>query len=115
MQLFYEPNIADNGGLLSAEESAHCIRVLRHREGDLIWVLDGQGKRYGARIMVASPKACAVQIESVEEVPAFPAACHLAVAPPKTSTAWSGCWRKVPKLVWQALPPCCAKTRNAKC
>ncbi|WP_088654955.1 16S rRNA (uracil(1498)-N(3))-methyltransferase [Geofilum rhodophaeum] len=114
MQLFYEPSIADNGGLLSAEESAHCIRVLRHREGDLIWVLDGQGKRYAARIIVASPKACAVQIESVEEAPAFPAACHLAVAPTKNIDRMEWLLEKSTEIGLASITPLLCKNSERK-
>ena len=42
MELFYSPNIATEP-LLPEEESAHCIRVLRHTTGDIITVTDGYG------------------------------------------------------------------------
>lgn len=62
----------------------HCIRVLRHREGDLISVIDGMGHRYTCRIVGAEPRATAVDIESVEEIPPhWGCRLHLAVAPTK--------------------------------
>ena len=42
--------------LLSEEESAHCIRVLRHRNGDEIQMVDGAGTFYKGKITVADAK-----------------------------------------------------------
>ena len=38
MELFIGKDISDGFLTLDAEESAHCVRVLRHREGDSICV-----------------------------------------------------------------------------
>jgi len=35
---------------LDAEESRHCIKVMRHREGDIINVIDGSGNLFKCRI-----------------------------------------------------------------
>ena len=46
MEVFYSDNI-DNGLVrLSPEESAHCVKVLRHRVGDEIFVSGGDGNLY---------------------------------------------------------------------
>ena len=36
MEIFYSTDIAGNTCRLDADESAHCIKVLRHRKGDII-------------------------------------------------------------------------------
>ena len=41
MELFYAYKIEDGFAWLDAEESAHCVRVLRHRTGDEIAVIAG--------------------------------------------------------------------------
>lgn len=41
MELFYAYKIEDGVAWLDAEESMHCIRVLRHRPGDEIAVISG--------------------------------------------------------------------------
>jgi len=48
MEVFYTlpENIAGNQVKLSAEEARHIIRVLRHKAGDRIQVVDGEGNEY---------------------------------------------------------------------
>lgn len=80
---FYAPDI-ESTGILPPEDSLHCVRVLRHKEGDLITVIDGKGHRFNCRIVSADPKATAVDIESSETIPAhWGCRITLAVAPTK--------------------------------
>lgn len=80
---FFAPDIQSTG-ILPQEDSLHCIRVLRHREGDLISVIDGMGHRYSCRITGADPRATAIEIESVEDLPPhWGCRLSLAVAPTK--------------------------------
>ncbi len=65
MQLFFDPAFKQNQYTLNGEESKHCIKVLRHKIGDTINVLDGKGTIYKGTIKNASPKAC--EIENVIE------------------------------------------------
>ena len=51
MEIFYSEDIAGGFARLDAEESAHCVRVLRHREGDVIVVVDGTGCKYDCTIV----------------------------------------------------------------
>lgn len=46
MEIFFSNQI--DGGLifLDAEESGHCVRVLRHRAGDELSIIDGCGTLY---------------------------------------------------------------------
>lgn len=90
MQLFYEPNIIENGGFLNQEESNHCVRVLRHTEGDTIHILDGKGTLYETVIEVASHKKCQVKIVSEKREDANSVKCHIAFAPTKNNdrTEW---------------------------
>ena len=56
MELFFSEKTGAGKCLLGPEESNHCVRVLRHREGDVINVIDGKGTLYECRIENASPK-----------------------------------------------------------
>ncbi len=47
---------------LDAEESAHCVKVMRHRAGDMIDVIDGQGTLYHCRLTDDSPKGAEAQV-----------------------------------------------------
>lgn len=66
MELFYSTDIEGGYLRLDAEESAHCVKVLRHREGDRISVIDGQGTLYSCILTDASPKGAEARIESSE-------------------------------------------------
>lgn len=83
MQLFFEPDIISNGNLLNNEESNHCIRVLRHKEGDHINIINGKGSLFDCRIVTANAKQC--QVEIINEQKELPSTfnCHIAVAPTK--------------------------------
>ena len=62
MELFYAHE-ADGGYCrLDAEESGHCVRVLRHRAGDEIDVIDGLGTLYHCRLTDDSPKGAEAQV-----------------------------------------------------
>lgn len=63
---FYSPEI-ETSGLLSEEESGHCIRVLRKKVGDEIIVIDGFGKRFHCVITDTRQKKVKVEIISSEE------------------------------------------------
>ena len=47
---------------LDADESGHCCRVLRHRAGDEINVIDGLGTMYRCRLVDDSPKGAEAEV-----------------------------------------------------
>lgn len=51
MEIFYSNDIRDGVLRLDAEETAHCCKVLRHRSGDEISVIDGRGTLYRCRLL----------------------------------------------------------------
>lgn len=67
MELFYAYEVSSLECRLDAEESAHCVRVLRHRAGDPIDVIDGKGKLYHCELLDDSPKGALARVISVEE------------------------------------------------
>lgn len=66
--IFFAPDIFENNEL-PAEEAQHCVRVLRKREGEDIWITDGKGFFYDAQIAVASQKHCIVNISNTIKPP----------------------------------------------
>lgn len=82
MELLVDPNYTP-GELLCDEESAHCVKVMRHRVGDTVFVTDGNGTRYECRLVKADPRGCELDVLKfdVQE----PSCCNLwmAVAPTK--------------------------------
>ncbi|MBR1872154.1 MAG: 16S rRNA (uracil(1498)-N(3))-methyltransferase [Bacteroidales bacterium] len=67
MEIFY--GHIEDGGMMSLpeQESAHCVRVLRHRAGDTVYIIDGEGTMYECRIMNDSPKGVEAQIIASHE------------------------------------------------
>ena len=84
MEIFFSNNISGTLCCLNEEESAHCVRVLRHREGDEVFVIDGEGTLYTCRLADANPKSAQARI--VREEPdwgAHPYYLQMAVCPTK--------------------------------
>ena len=63
---FYCPDI-EIQKKLSKEESLHCSRVLRKRDGDEIQVVDGKGYRYFCKITDSKAKEISVEIIKKEK------------------------------------------------
>ena len=84
MELFYSNDISDGLVRLSPEESAHCVRVLRHRAGDEVFVSGGDGNLYRCSVTVADPRGAELRIISVEGgFGSHPYRLWMAVAPTK--------------------------------
>ena len=84
MELFFSRDFDGNVCRLDQDESAHCVKVLRHREGDMIHVIDGEGTLYNCRILDASPKAAEAEVVSVEpDWGAHPYVLQMGVCPTK--------------------------------
>ncbi len=80
---FYSPDIAESP-ILPESDSAHCVRVLRMREGDELQAVDGRGMLYTLRLVDAHPKHAAVEIIGREEQPLpWRQQITIAVAPTK--------------------------------
>ena len=69
MELFYAYEVSGGVCYLDAEESGHCVRVLRHRAGDPIDVIDGLGTLYHCTLVDDAPKGAQAQVLST--VPGF--------------------------------------------
>ena len=55
MEIFYSDQVFEGFLRLPAEETAHCMRVLRHRPGDEIDVIDGRGTLYHCVLQEDAP------------------------------------------------------------
>ena len=62
MYLFYAPDIEGDYYTLNAEESRHCIRVLRFTEGESVSLVDGKGNWYNAVVERPELKGCGVRV-----------------------------------------------------
>ncbi len=57
MELFYAYDSDGRFCRLDSDESGHCVRVLRHRVGDEIHVIDGCGTMFRCRLTDDNPKS----------------------------------------------------------
>jgi 16S rRNA (uracil1498-N3)-methyltransferase len=62
MELFYAYEADGHLCRLDPDESGHCCRVLRHRAGDEIHVIDGLGTMYRCRLVDDSPKGAEAEV-----------------------------------------------------
>mgnify|MGYP001458963025 CR=1 FL=1 len=62
MQFFYSNKISDQLILLDGQEMIHCIKVLRKKVGDCIFVTDGKGNLFYAKIVSALSNKCELKI-----------------------------------------------------
>jgi 16S rRNA (uracil1498-N3)-methyltransferase len=83
MQLFYLPGINENFCSLSEEESWHCVKVLRLREGDTIDLTNGEGWWFNGKMEKIHPKECVIEITDRSFQPKELKNLHVAIAPTK--------------------------------
>jgi len=85
MHIFYTPDINSDEFTLNEEESKHCTRVLRLKEQDTVYLVDGVGGFYSAHIIDSNPKRCKVIVyQTIKEFGKRNYNLTLAVAPTKS-------------------------------
>jgi 16S rRNA (uracil1498-N3)-methyltransferase len=106
MELFYSRDIEGGICRLDHDESGHCIKVLRHRCGDEISVIDGCGTMYRCRITSDSHKGVeAAVLESTPDWGAHPYFLHLAVCPTKNNDRYEWFAEKACEMGFDRLSP----------
>ena len=106
MELFYSRDIEGGICRLDQDESGHCIKVLRHRSGDEISVIDGCGTLYRCRITSDSHKGVeAVVLDSEEGWGGHPYRLHLAVCPTKSNDRFEWFAEKACEIGFDELSP----------
>ncbi len=106
MELFYSPQT--DGGIcrLDSEESNHCVRVLRHRIGDEIHVIDGAGTLCRCELVSDAPKGAEARI--LETLPGWgghPYRLTLAVCPTKNNDRYEWFAEKATEIGVDAIVP----------
>ena len=106
MELFYSRDIEGGICRLDQDESGHCIKVLRHRSGDEISVIDGCGTLYRCRITSDSPKGVeAIILDSEEGWGGHPYHLHMAVCPTKNNDRFEWFAEKACEIGFDVLSP----------
>lgn len=106
MEIFYSKETDGRTIVLCPEESAHCVRVLRHRPGDEIAVVDGEGTMYRSRLEDDSLKgARATVLETVPEWGSHPYSLTMAVCPTKNNDRFEWFAEKATELGVDRIVP----------
>jgi 16S rRNA (uracil1498-N3)-methyltransferase len=81
--LFFQPQIEQGVCFLTPDESKHCAKVLRKKEGELISVTDGKGMLYKSIITDSNAQRVTFKIESSVKEKDKGYTIHVAIAPTK--------------------------------
>ena len=106
MEIFYTCGICGRTALLDSEESVHCVKVLRHRVGDEVTVVDGIGNMYRCRLTDDSHKQAAAEI--LETVPGWGGhsySLNMAVCPTKNNDRFEWFVEKSTELGVDVISP----------
>ena len=102
MEIFYSDDIQGSILTLPAEEAAHCVRVLRHRPGDSINVIDGLGTLYHCTLL----DSATARIDSSEPGwHSHPYRLTLAVCPTKNPDRYEWMAEKATEVGLDTLVP----------
>nr|WP_297309147.1 16S rRNA (uracil(1498)-N(3))-methyltransferase [uncultured Flavobacterium sp.] len=107
MQLFYTSEINNDTEtyFFDKEESKHIVKVLRKKEGDILFVTNGLGFLFKTEIILASEKKCTVKIIESEQQNELPFYIHLAVAPTKMNDRFECFLEKATEIGIQEITP----------
>lgn len=106
MEIFYSEHIDPPVIQLGREESTHCCRVLRHRRGDVVQVIDGEGTMYDAELTDDDPAGTEARI--VGEHPGWGVHGYhltLAVCPTKNADRYEWFAEKATELGVDVIQP----------
>lgn len=106
MEIFYASEVLDGMLRLDAEEAGHCLRVLRHRPGDPIEVIDGRGTLYHCTLLGGDARGAEARIDSVEAGwHSHPYRLVLAVCPTKNPDRYEWMAEKATEVGLDVLVP----------
>ncbi|MDO4462501.1 MAG: RsmE family RNA methyltransferase [Bacteroidia bacterium] len=80
MELLIDPDFLPEEGALNAEESKHCVSVMRHRVGDEVYVSNGQGVIWTCSLVEANSRGCMLNVISEQSTPSRASSLTMAVA-----------------------------------
>ena len=107
MQLFYNPTItaATEGFVFDKEESKHIVKVMRKKQGDILFVTNGLGFLFKTEIVIAMDTKCSVKMVSFEKSEPLKYYLHLAVAPTKMNDRYEWFLEKATEMGISEITP----------
>jgi 16S rRNA (uracil1498-N3)-methyltransferase len=107
MQLFYNSDISEQNNTFTfpKDESRHIVKVLRKKVGDTLYISNGKGFLFTAKITIADQKNCMVSIENSEFKKPTDYKLHLAVAPTKMNDRYEWFLEKATEIGITSITP----------
>ncbi len=107
MQLFYSPELSDTvtSYTFNREESRHIAKVLRKKEGDPLYITNGQGDLFTAELTLTSQSRCQATILKRQQHPPKEYYLHLAVAPTKMNDRYEWFLEKATEIGIDEITP----------
>ncbi len=107
MQLFYNNTLSEITSEIkfSREESKHIAKVLRKREGDILYITNGKGTLFTAQITFSNPTQCIATINNHDTQSSRPYTLHLAVAPTKMNDRYEWFLEKATEIGIDQITP----------
>lgn len=115
MHIFYSPHVEKNQHFtLNEEESKHCIKVLRLKEGDEIRLIDGKGNLFETVISDANPRRCSIKINKViKDYNSRNFYLHIAIAPTKNQDRFEWFLEKTTEMgIDEITPLICSRSER---
>lgn len=107
MQLFYNEFVEENSTeiIFDKEESKHIVKVLRKHLGDILYITNGKGVLFEAKIISDNEKKCVVTICNSEVKPKKRYYLHLVVAPTKMNERYEWFLEKATEIGVDEITP----------
>ena len=106
MNLFYTPKINSEIYILDQDESRHCLKVLRLKIGDEIFLTNGKGDLYKCELIEDHPKKCTVRVIDIQkEYEKRNVKIHIAVAPTKNISRYEWFLEKATEIGVDEITP----------
>src|SRR5665811_1542038 len=107
MQLFYHSEISEENKevFFPREESKHIVKVLRKKEGDILFLTNGKGWLFQTEIINANQNKCIAAIKLAEKSAKSPYHLHLAVAPTKMNDRYEWFLEKATEIGIHEITP----------
>lgn len=106
MEIFYSNDIEGQVCRLDREESVHCVKVLRHKEGDEIFVMDGRGSLFTCTLTDASPNGASALVKGEQKGwGSHPYHLTMAVCPTKNADRYEWFAEKATEMGLDCIVP----------
>ena len=117
MQLFFNSNITKNTQQVTfdKEESRHIVRVLRKKEGDILYITNGSNFLFDVEIIIANDKKCVTKVINCKEINSNRNYyLHVAIAPTKNIDRFEWFLEKAVEIGIDEITPIICKNSERK-